>query len=391
MKIALVCPASLPATQFGGILFLMLEIAKKLSSIGHDLTIFTTDLDFANNPKTFNKKLPREEIIDDFKINRTHVWFHFQLFFVNPVIYFQLIKEKPEIIHTIGIRSFQSLIAALVAKKLHIPFVISDQGGLTTHPELNKGWRKKMYKIQEPLIKFIINQADQIIVPNNYEKNIFLKYVKESKIEVVQNGINLEELSHTNINFKKQYNIQNDFVLFVGRFHHVKGIDTLLKAWNIIKNNPKLNGIKIVILGVDFGFEKKMQDMIKELKLSEYVLVIKKPPREHVIAAYMSCLFLALPSRWELSPLTPLEGFAFGKTCVSCNSHGIPYTINDGKNCLLVEPDNPKNLGDAILRLVQNKKLRDSLGDAGYDLVQKTCNSQVMAKKIFSVYSKLIR
>ena len=52
LKIALVCPASLPATQFGGILFLCVDIARELSKIGNDITIFTTDMDFANNPKT---------------------------------------------------------------------------------------------------------------------------------------------------------------------------------------------------------------------------------------------------------------------------------------------------------------------------------------------------
>ena len=66
MKIALVCPASLPATQFGGILFLFVDIAKESSNCGHDVTIYTTDLDFANNPKTFNKNLPRVETVDNF-------------------------------------------------------------------------------------------------------------------------------------------------------------------------------------------------------------------------------------------------------------------------------------------------------------------------------------
>ena len=55
MKIALVCPASLPATQFGGILFLCVDIARESAKKGHDVTIYTTDLDFANNANTFNK------------------------------------------------------------------------------------------------------------------------------------------------------------------------------------------------------------------------------------------------------------------------------------------------------------------------------------------------
>ena len=74
MKIALVCPASLPATQFGGIMFLCLDLARELSKYDNDVTIYTTDLDFANNAKTFSKKLPRTEKIDNFRINRSHVW-----------------------------------------------------------------------------------------------------------------------------------------------------------------------------------------------------------------------------------------------------------------------------------------------------------------------------
>ena len=81
MKIALVCPASLPATQFGGIMFLCVNIAKKLSNIGHDLTIYTTNLDFANNSNTFNRKLPKNEKIENFHIKRTNVWFSIFLFF----------------------------------------------------------------------------------------------------------------------------------------------------------------------------------------------------------------------------------------------------------------------------------------------------------------------
>ena len=51
MKIALTCPASLPATQFAGILSLCVDMARESANSGHDTTIFTTNLDFANNLK----------------------------------------------------------------------------------------------------------------------------------------------------------------------------------------------------------------------------------------------------------------------------------------------------------------------------------------------------
>ena len=81
MKIALVCPASLPATQFGGIVFLAVDLAREFGELGHDVTIYTTDLDFSNGSNKFNKKLPQLEKIEKYRINRTHVWFSFKLFF----------------------------------------------------------------------------------------------------------------------------------------------------------------------------------------------------------------------------------------------------------------------------------------------------------------------
>jgi len=392
MKIGIICPASLPATQFGGILFLGVDLARELSNEKHQVTIYTTDLDFANNPKTFNKKLPKEENVQNFKIKRSHVWFSIKLFFINPGMYFRMMNDQYDVIHTIGIRSFQSFIAALVAKKKKIPLVASDQGGLTTHPDLqNKDvWTKILYKIQSPMIKFVISQAKKIIVANEYEKKIFSELTDENKIEVVRNGINLENMKST-VDFKKKYAISHDYFLFLGRFHEVKGLDTLLEAMNLIKNHPLMSTTKLVIMGVDFGFEKKMLSMIKEMNLDNVVKIIKNPPREDVISAYNESEFLVLPSRWELSPLTPLEGFAFKKPTISTKAHGIPYTLHDRKDSILVESGNFKELSDVIVELLNDIIKCERLGIEGYEYVHKECNSRKMAKQILSIYEKIVK
>jgi len=392
MKIALCCPASLPATQFGGILFLCLDIAKESSKHGHDVTIYTTDLDFANNPKTFNKNLPRKEKIQNFWINRSHTWFSINLFFVNPGIYFEMSKGNFDIIHTIGIRSFQSFIAALISKKKKIPLVISDQGGLTTHPELKSSLLKKiLVKIQEPLINFIIKSATKISVPNEYEKNIFLKYCDESKITIIPNGINLDIKNSPSFDFKKKYNIQSNFVLFLGRFSKIKGLDVLLESINILKKQLIDKKIKFVIMGVDFGFETEMLNTIRDLNISELVFVIKNPPREDVIQAYRESNFLVYPSRWELSPLTPLEAFAFKKAVISTDAHGIPFTLQDKKNSLLVKFGDSKLLAEAILELINDEQKCNFLGNNGHELILEKCNSNQMVKDTLVMYEQLIK
>jgi len=392
MKIALVCPASLPATQFGGILFLAVDIAREATNLGNDAVIYTTDLDFANNANTFNKDLPKEETLENFTIKRSHVWFRINLFFVNPGIYFQMMKDSPDIIHTIGIRSFQSFIAAIIAKKKKIPLVISDQGGLTTHPDLNSGgvFKKILYKLQTPMIHFIINNSTKISVANEYEKEIFAKIQPTSKIEVVRNGINLAMMKTKTNNFKKKYGIPLPFVLFIGRFSKIKGIDILLHAIKILKDEPSLKNIGFVIMGVDFGFQNQMIQMIDDFGIKEKIHVIINPSRDDVIAAYSESEFLVLPSRWELSPLTPLEGFAFKKTVISSDIHGIPYTLSKDENCILIEVENYKELANSIIELIVNKEKRTRLGISGYNIVNSELNSKTMVKKTLKIYETIV-
>ena len=391
MKIALVCPASLPATQFGGIVFLAVDLAQEISEMGHNVTIYTTDLDFSNGPNKFNKKLPRIEKFEKFLINRTHVWFSLKLFFVNTSMSKEIENDKPDIIHTIGLRSFQSIIAWRVSKKLNIPLVVSDQGGLTTHPFLAESgfFLKTLYKIQDFFIKKIINDASVISVANEYEQKIFSSLNKKSRIEIIRNGVNLKKLVSKH-NFKEKYQINSNFILFVGRFSKSKGIETLINAFSIVKNELKDSDIHLVIMGVDFGYQAEMEKLIKKLNLSEEIKVIKNPPRDDVISAYGESEFLVLPSQWELSPLVPLESFAFKKPVISTNSHGIPYTVQNNKNGILVEPENSLELSNAIVKLLNDPELRNKLGLSGYNFVNEECNCVSMAKNSLKLYEDIL-
>ena len=391
MKIALVCPASLPATQFGGIVFLAVDLAREFGELGHDVTIYTTDLDFSNGSNKFNKKLPRLEKIGKYRINRTHVWFSFKLFFVNSSMSKQIEKDRPDLIHTIGLRSYQSIVAWRTSKKLKIPLIISDQGGLTTHPFFNESGLllKILYRVQNYFIKKIIKHATTISVANEYEKAIFLDLDKKSKVQIIRNGVNLETLV-SKVNFKEKYKINSKFILFVGRFSKSKGIENLINALNIIKNEKIISDVRLVIMGVNFGFEQKMEELIERFDLSEKIMIIKNPPREDVISAYGESEFLILPSQWELSPLVPLESFAFKKPVISTRSHGIPFTVQDDKTGILVEPENSEELSKAIIKLLQDDNLRERLGMCGYEFVHEECNCISMAKNSLRLYEQVL-
>ena len=115
-----------------------------------------------------------------------------------------MMKDSPDVIHTIGIRSFQALMAAFIARKKKIPLVISDQGGLTTHPDQKSKLTKKiLITFQKPFIKYIINSATKISVPNDYEKKIFRKNAHAGYLVIIQ-GTYVQSFKEIRLQLKEE-------------------------------------------------------------------------------------------------------------------------------------------------------------------------------------------
>ena len=83
--------------------------------------------------------------------------------------------------------------------------------------------------------------------------------------------------------------------------------------------------------------------------------------------------------------------FCIQKPVISTKAHGIPYTVQDKVNGLLVEPDNPNDLSKAIIELLENKDVREKLGLAGYEFVHKECNCVSMAQNSLALYQETIK
>ena len=88
--------------------------------------------------------------------------------------------------------------------------------------------------------------------------------------------------------------------------------------------------------------------------------------------------------------MTPLEGFAFKKTVISSDIHGIPYTLNKDENCILIEVENYKELANSIIELIVNKEKRTRLGISGYNIVNSELNSRTMVKKTLKIYETIV-
>ena len=83
-----------------------------------------------------------------------------------------------------------------------------------------------------------------------------------------------------------------------------------------------------------------------------------------------------------------MEGFAFKKPTISTKAHGIPYTLDDGKNSILVESENFNELGNKIIELLNDKTKCKELGMNGYEHIHKTCNLMCIRDSMLRIYEK---
>jgi glycosyltransferase involved in cell wall biosynthesis len=147
--------------------------------------------------------------------------------------------------------------------------------------------------------------------------------------------------------------------VFVGVLERYKAFDTLVEAWR--RAAPRVPGATLHVVG-----EGAMRDRLQRL-LADLPEQTEWSPRltsEEVSAAMDASWLVCLPSRSEGLPRVALEGACRGRAIVGGNRAGIPDVVEDGVNGLLVDPDDPGELADALVHILSDRGVAERLGAA---------------------------
>ena len=154
-------------------------------------------------------------------------------------------------------------------------------------------------------------------------------------------------------------------ILSVGRLRAKKGLDTLIDACAVLRQRGQAFVCEIVGYGEE---QARLEAQIERLGLGDCVRLPGKLAREQVIARYARAAVYVQPSRIAADgdrdgiPNVLLEAMAMGLPVVASNVSGIPELVGHGHNGLLVEPDQPEALADAIVQLLAQPQLCADLG-----------------------------
>lgn len=155
-------------------------------------------------------------------------------------------------------------------------------------------------------------------------------------------------------------------ILFVGYLRPEKGVDTLLDAFDRVREKQPAE--LTIVGGSDrvTGAEAQIRERIEQSPFAQDITVRGMVDfGKELFDIYRDHDLYVLPSRSEGTPRSVVEARAFGCPVVATTVGGIPTSVRDGETGLLVPPDDPLALSDAMLRLLEDEPLRQRIAQTG--------------------------
>ncbi|UZP67617.1 glycosyltransferase family 4 protein [Desulfovibrio mangrovi] len=191
------------------------------------------------------------------------------------------------------------------------------------------------------------------------------------QVRVLYNGIDTEAILPSEID--------NGYILYLGRLSKEKGVPTLLKAYQKLKIKPQL---KIVGTG-------PLLESLRE-NYSDVVFTGYKSGDELTrLIARSSCV--VVPSEWyENCSMVVLEAMAYGKPVVGSKVGGIPEQVEDGVSGALFTMGDADELVLKLTMLMGDVELRRRLGRAARAKVEDKYSLAAHNQGLMDIYSKVL-
>jgi glycosyltransferase involved in cell wall biosynthesis len=154
-------------------------------------------------------------------------------------------------------------------------------------------------------------------------------------------------------------------VLCVCRFYPRKRVEVLLRSAALLRERIPHFELRIVGNGPE---NARLRQIVSDLRLESSIRWLGDVDMGTLAGEYGRCDVFCLPSVQEGFGIVFLEAMAAGKPVVAARAAAVPEVVRDG---ILVEPDNPEALAEALLTLYHDPHLRNSLGSAGARRVEE--------------------
>jgi phosphatidyl-myo-inositol dimannoside synthase len=213
--------------------------------------------------------------------------------------------------------------------------------------------------------KWMLNKCDLVLTVGNCTKKKMMEVhgFPEEKLTVLNNCLDpfltSPEQSGKEAMLKERYNLnQGDTVLMtltrLSSREKYKGYDSVLYAINDLKH--QYPDIKYLVVGkYDNAEKKRLDDIAAKLNLNGQIIFAGFVPDEELSAHFQIADLYIMPSKKEGFGIVFIEAMYYGKPVIAGNKDGSVDALGNGKFGLLIDPDNPGEITNAIATVLADK------------------------------------
>ena len=242
------------------------------------------------------------------------------------------------------------------------------------------------------LVKNVVKKSNRLITVSNFEKENIKKafQLEDEKITTVHNGVTNEFKNAFTVDQKEtvraKYNLPKEFLLHIGNKDPRKNTKRVLDAFCELKLTQHKH-MKLVIVGInEETLDAMLQDMYIPLALKkDIILTGYVSDADFPIIFSLATIFL-FPSLREGFGIPILEAMASGTPVITSNTSSMPEI--SGGSAYLIDPQNTKELTQAIAQLLSDHEYREQLIQEGLKRC-RTFSWDQSAKNVLKIYQQL--
>jgi len=287
-----------------------------------------------------------------------------------------LVESNIDVLHTHGYKTdFIGLLAARSTKCK----VITTPHGWTKQPD----FKLRVYEMADraafPFFDAVVPLSEELysglsIIPG-----------MSRKLTLIKNGVDLLEMDKADGIAEEMTDWKQNgaFIIgYVGRLTRGKGLDILLDA--VARYGQPAWQVALVGEGEHLN---ELRSLARTLGLESRVAFLGY--REDRIALLKGFDVFVLPSRSEGIPRCIMEAMAAGIPVVASDIPGCRHLVEDRKTGLLFQPDQPEQLAEAIKRVVDDHRLKESLVREANVFIHSRYSAARMAKEYQDLYIQI--
>ena len=202
-------------------------------------------------------------------------------------------------------------------------------------------------------IRWLLSQANTVTVPSRYLLDTMQSYRKD--LILIPNGLDIKRYCYV------QRVSPRPILIWLRSFHKIYHPELAIEV--LFRLHKEFPTLRLVMVGPDKGDGslQKTQNLAIKLGLEDFVEFPGAIPKNEVQTWLNRGDIFINTTNFDNTPISVMEAMACGLCVVSTNVGGIPYLIAEGKDGLLVPPNDPELFSKEIVRLLTEPGLAESI------------------------------